>query len=409
MSEFNYSAITADGKRIKGVRESETKEDVVNYLTTNNLTVISVDEKIGVSLNKLVNIEIGGYPLAEKVVLVKQLSTMISAGIPLIQCIDILAQQAEKDSIKTKLENVYKMIESGITLSEAFRREEGIFSEVQLNLIAAGEKSGNLSEMLQKVSEDLDKSKNLRGKIVGAMIYPAIIFTIMFVVLIIMITFMVPQIKILYSSLGQDELPLVTQILVTIGEILGRPVSLLLTILTVVMIFVIYKYVNSTKAGKILVDRLKLKVPVFGKLITKIELAEFCRILSMLLKSGIPIIDAINIVSRALGNKVFIDAVSSSVDGIKKGESLSLSLAKHNTYGAIPLVLLKIIATGEEAGKLDKVLQDMSEFYDNEVEQITNNLTKLLEPFILVIAGVMVGFLAVAVYLPIYSILGKIQ
>lgn len=409
MSEFNYSAITADGKRIKGVRESETKEDVVNYLTTNNLTVISVDEKIGVSLNKLVNIEIGGYPLAEKVVLVKQLSTMISAGIPLIQCIDILAQQAEKDSIKTKLENVYKMIESGITLSEAFRREEGIFSEVQLNLIAAGEKSGNLSEMLQKVSEDLDKSKNLRGKIVGAMIYPAIIFTIMFVVLVIMITFMVPQIKILYSSLGQDELPLVTQILVTIGEILGRPVSLLLTILTVVMIFVIYKYVNSTKAGKILVDRLKLKVPVFGKLITKIELAEFCRILSMLLKSGIPIIDAINIVSRALGNKVFIDAVSSSVDGIKKGESLSLSLAKHNTYGAIPLVLLKIIATGEEAGKLDKVLQDMSEFYDNEVEQITNNLTKLLEPFILVIAGVMVGFLAVAVYLPIYSILGKIQ
>lgn len=409
MSEFNYSAITADGKRIKGVRESETKEDVVNYLTTNNLTVISVDEKIGVSLNKLINIEIGGYPLAEKVVLVKQLSTMISAGIPLIQCIDILAQQAEKDSIKTKLENVYKMIESGITLSEAFRREEGIFSEVQLNLIAAGEKSGNLSEMLQKVSEDLDKSKNLRGKIVGAMIYPAIIFSIMAVVLVIMITFMVPQIKVLYSSLGQNELPLVTQILVVIGEILGRPATLLLTILSVVMIFVIYKYINSTKAGRVLVDRIKLKIPVFGKLITKIELAEFCRILSMLLKSGIPIIDAINIVSRALGNKVFIDAVSSSVDGIKKGESLSLSLAKHNTYGAIPLVLLKIIATGEEAGKLDKVLQDMSEFYDNEVEQITNNLTKLLEPFILVIAGVMVGFLAVAVYLPIYSILGKIQ
>lgn len=409
MSEFNYSAITADGKRIKGVRESETKEDVVNYLTTNNLTVISVDEKIGVSLNKLINIEIGGYPLAEKVVLVKQLSTMISAGIPLIQCIDILAQQAEKDSIKTKLENVYKMIESGITLSEAFRREEGIFSEVQLNLIAAGEKSGNLSEMLQKVSEDLDKSKNLRGKIVGAMIYPAIIFSIMAVVLVIMITFMVPQIKVLYSSLGQNELPLVTQILVVVGEILGRPATLLLTILSVVMIFVIYKYINSTKAGRVLIDRIKLKIPVFGKLITKIELAEFCRILSMLLKSGIPIIDAINIVSRALGNKVFIDAVSSSVDGIKKGESLSLSLAKHNTYGAIPLVLLKIIATGEEAGKLDKVLQDMSEFYDNEVEQITNNLTKLLEPFILVIAGVMVGFLAVAVYLPIYSILGKIQ
>ncbi len=409
MAEFNYTAITAEGKRIKGMRESESKDDVVSYLTANNLTVISVDEKVGVNLNKIINIEIGGYPLSEKVVLVKQLATMIAAGIPLIQCIDILGQQAEKDSIKVKLENVYKMIESGITLSEAFRREEGIFTEVQLNLIAAGEKSGNLSEMLQKVSEDLEKSKNLRGKIVGAMIYPIIIFIIMFIVLAIMITFMVPQIKELYTSLGQDELPLVTQILVVIGEILGKPVSLFLTLLFFAMLFVVYKYINSTKQGKILVDRFKLKIPVFGKLTTKIELAEFCRILSMLLKSGIPILDAINIVSRALGNKIFVEAVANSVEGIKKGESLSISLAKNNTYGAIPVVLLKIIATGEEAGKLDKVLEDMSVFYDNEVEQMTNNLTKLLEPFILVIAGLMVGFLAIAVYLPIYSILGKIQ
>lgn len=404
MAEFKYVAVSNTGQRMEGVKEAESQNEVIEYLKNQGMMPVIVQEGVGVNFKKLLNVEIGGMSLEDRVVLIRQLSTMVGAGIPIIQAIDILVQQADKDTTKDKLSKIYKMIEAGTALSDAFRKEPGILNEVQVNLMAAGEKSGNLNEILLKVADDLEKSKNLNGKLKGALIYPAIIFVVMIAVLILMIVVMVPQVKQLYTSLGQTELPFVTNILISIGNIFTNIPSLIITIIVIISGYLLFKYYVGTPGGHKQFDSFKLKLPVFGNLLQKIEIVEFCRLLSMLMVSGIPIIEALDIVGRATGNVVFRDIVLGAKDDLAKGSSLALALAKYNTKQAFPLIIIRMIATGEEAGSVDKVLKDLATFYESEVDQIAGNLTKLIEPFILVIVGVLVGFMAIAIYLPIYQV-----
>lgn len=404
MAFFKYIVTTSAGQRIEGEKESPTKDDLVNYLQSQSFTIISINENIGINFEKLFQSDVGGLPLNDKVVLLKQLSTMVGANIPIIQAIDILIQQTEKKSLKTKLQSIYKSIEAGTSLAEAFQKEKGILSEVHLNLLAAGEQSANLNEMLEKIALDLEKNKSLRGKITGALIYPAIIFAAIIVVVFLMITVMIPQVKDLYLSLGQTELPAITQFLVNLGESFNNPATIVIMIILLISAFGLYKYSNSTQKGAEFFDRLKLKVPVFGQLIQKSEVAQFCRLTAMLAKSGIQIIEAIEIVGNASGNKIFKNIILNSKQEVIKGSTISLAIAKYNEKNAFPIVLVRIIATGEESGKLDKILEDMSAFYESEVQQLADNLTKLMEPLIMVVAGGLVGFLAIAVYLPIFQV-----
>jgi len=404
MAFFKYIVTTSAGQRIEGEKESPSKDDLVNYLQSQSFTIISINENIGFNLQKVFQSDVGGLPLNDKVVLLKQLSTMVGANIPIIQAIDILVQQTDKKSLKTKLQNMYKSIEAGTSLAEAFQKEGGLLSEVHLNLLAAGEQSANLNEMLEKIAIDLEKSKALKGKITGALIYPAIIFGAIIVVVFLMITVMIPQVKDLYLSLGQSELPAVTQFLVSLGEAFNNPVSIFIMVILLVSAFGLYKYTNTTPKGSEAIDRAKLKIPIFGQLIQKSEVAQFCRLTSMLAKSGIQIIEAIEIVGNASGNKVFKNIILNSKQEVIKGSTISLGIAKYNEKNAFPIVLVRIISTGEESGKLDKILDDMSAFYESEVQQLADNLTKLMEPLIMVIAGGLVGFLAIAVYLPIFQV-----
>ncbi|MEP7103477.1 MAG: type II secretion system F family protein [Candidatus Dojkabacteria bacterium] len=404
MTDYKYIAVTNTGQRMEGIKSAESQNEVQEFITSQGMVPVIIQESVGVNFKRLLNIEIGGMSLDEKVVLIRQLSTMVTAGIPIIQAIDILVQQADKDSVKEKLTRIYKAIEAGTALSDAFKKEGGILNEIQSNLMAAGEKSGNLNEILLKIADDLEKSKNLRGKISGALIYPAIILVVMIAVLVLMIVFMVPQVKQLYLSLGETELPFVTQVLVAIGDIFSNIPSLIVAIIIIVSIVLLFRYYVGTPAGRRQFDSFKLKVPVFGNLIRKIEIVEFCRILSMLMVSGIPIIEAVDIVSRATSNAVFKDILVGTKEDLAKGSSLALSIAKYNTKDAFPLIIIRMIATGEEAGSVDVVLKDLGAFYESEVDQIAGNLTKLIEPFILVIVGVLVGFMAIAIYLPIYQV-----
>lgn len=404
MAFFKYIVTTSAGQRIEGEKESPSKNDLVNYLQSQSFTIISINENVGINFEKLFQSDVGGLPLNDKVVLLKQLSTMVGANIPIIQAIDILIQQTEKKSLKTKLQSIYKSIEAGTSLAEAFQKEKGILSEVHLNLLAAGEQSANLNEMLEKIALDLEKNKSLRGKITGALIYPAIIFSAIIVVVFLMITVMIPQVKDLYLSLGQTELPAITQFLVNLGESFNNPATIVVMIILLISVFGLYKYSNSTQKGAEFFDRLKLRVPVFGQLIQKSEVAQFCRLTAMLAKSGIQIIEAIEIVGNASGNKIFKNIILNSKQEVIKGSTIALALAKYNEKNAFPIVLVRIIATGEESGKLDKILEDMSDFYESEVQQLADNLTKLMEPLIMVVAGGLVGFLAIAVYLPIFQV-----
>lgn len=404
MARFNYTVIDSTGNKITKKIESDSKDKLVSFLNSQGYTIISIHEDFFIDWKRITSSEIGGFPLKDRVLLFKQLSTMISAGVPIIQAIRILIDQAQKLGIKEKLEEIYKQIESGNSLAEALRKSKGLLSEVQINLIDAGEKSGNLTEMLLKVTEDLEKSKKLRGKITGALIYPAIIFIVLIIVMVVMIVFMVPQIKELYASFGSSDLPFITSLLVSFGESITNPLTAFLLVLFLPLIMVLYRIYISNIERKTNVDSIKLKVPIFGKLIQKIYLAEFCRVTAMLISSGVSIVDAIGIVSSTVPNQVIKNVFKKSQDDILKGSSFAVSLAKNNTKEVIPEILIKIIATGEESGKIDQVLQDMSKFYEDEVDQISSNLTKLLEPFILVIVGGFVAFLAVAIYLPIYQV-----
>lgn len=404
MARFNYTVIDTAGNKISKKIESDSKDKLVSFLNSQGYTIISIHEEFFLDWKRITSTEIGGFPLKDRVLLFKQLSTMISAGVPIIQAIRILIDQAQKLGIKEKLEEIYKQIESGNSLADSLRKSKGLLSEVQINLIEAGEKSGNLTEMLLKVTEDLEKSKKLRGKITGALIYPAIIFIVLIIVMVVMIVFMVPQIKELYASFGSTDLPFITSLLVSFGESITNPLALIILILFLPLILILYRIYISNIERKTNIDSLKLKVPIFGKLIQKIYLAEFCRVTAMLISSGVSIVDAIGIVSSTVPNQVIKNVFKKSQDDILKGSSFAVSLAKNNIKEVIPEILIKIIATGEESGKIDQVLQDMSKFYEDEVDQISSNLTKLLEPFILVIVGGFVAFLAVAIYLPIYQV-----
>lgn len=408
MAKYNYTVINQKGERVKGEREAGSENEIVDYLYSLGYTIVSVEENIGLNLRALAKSDIGGLPVKDKVILTKQLSTMTDAGIPLLQSIDILIQQTEKEGLKAKLTEVYKMVQAGTALSESFKKVGGVFNEVQINLLAAGEKSGNLNEILKKITEDLEKSKDLRGKILGAMIYPAVIFVVMIAVVAVMMLFMIPEVKKLYGSFGEAELPFITQGLVTISELLSNPVVLVILLILFVGSIVLYRYYNSTKGGRLVIDRLKLKIPVFGNLMQKVSIAEFCRLTSMLIQSGLPILDVLQIVAKASNNTLFSSVLYGAKDELTKGSSLALAIAKYNKYGVYPLILVKIIATGEEAGKLDQILADMGKYYESEVNQITSNLTKLMEPFILIVAGGMVALLAVGIYLPMYQ-LGQIM
>ena len=404
MANFSYTVIDKTGKKIKGSTDSPNRISLVEYLQSKGYTVLTIREDFSVSFKKLINLEVGGYSLKDKVLVVKQLSTMITAGIPIIQAVRILEEQAPKPSLKDKLNNVFKKIESGSTLSEAFKAESGIFNEVQINLIFAGEKSGRLNEVLIKIADDLEQRKKLQGKISGAMIYPIIVFCLMILIVSVLVVFMVPQVRELYSSFGQKDLPLVTEFLVKLSDFLSNPITFITLPIFIFSLYISFKIFISKAEGRLVIDKMKLKLPVFGDLISKVQVVEFCRLMSLLLQSGVPIIETTKIVANSLENELFRSILQKAEEDLRNGSSISLSIAKNNKNNTYPLILLKVIGTAEESGNVDLVLNDMYKFYNNEVEQTTENLTKAMEPLILVIVGLMVGFLAIAIYLPLYQI-----
>jgi type IV pilus assembly protein PilC len=401
MAQFAYQATTKQGQLISGTHEAETQDEVATFLHDQGLVVISIEEDLGFNWNKLKSIQIGGVPLNDRVIFAKQLSTMISAGLPIIQALDILVQQTENASLKEKLQRVYNSVEAGSSLAEAFSKDKTIFNDLQISLIIAGETSGTLNEVMLQIADDMEKSKQLRGKIIGAMIYPALLFGVMAVVLVVMLVFMIPSVKDLYTNFGATELPFATQLLVDLSGTITKPLVAIVLVLTIVFWVVGIRYYYSTPSGRRVLDRLLLKVPIFGNLTAKIQLAQFCRLLSLLLKNGVSIVDALKIVANALSNQIYKDIIYQAVGEVTKGNSLSIPLAKDKVF---PVLMLKMIATGEETGNLDKVTGDMAEFYESDVNEITGNLTKLMEPFILLVVGGLVGFMAVAIYLPLYSL-----
>ncbi|RMD77270.1 type II secretion system F family protein [Candidatus Dojkabacteria bacterium] len=403
MGTYNYSAFSKDGKRVSGLIEAANQQEVEAKLINLNLYPISITENITVKLKGLLNQEITGISEKDKIAVISQLSTMLSAGIPVNKAFDIIVSQAEKMSIKQKLQNVHKMIQAGKSLSDAFSLEKGILNEIEINLLRAGEKSGNLIDVLNKIKNDSLKAKNFKGKLRGALIYPVLILLVILIVLFVMIFFMIPQVKSLYESFGSVDLPPITQFLVWLSDIILNPVNVVIILLTLLVAYLLYRYYYSTQDGKLNIDKLKLKFPITGPLIINANISNITKIMSMLLGSGVSVTTTFEIVEKSISNKVFKDIIRSSINEILAGNSIAVSIAKHNQKIAFPNFIIQMISAGEESGNLVSVLNDISEYYYQELDQKVSNLTKSLEPIILIVVGLLVAFLAVAIYLPIYQ------
>jgi type IV pilus assembly protein PilC len=401
MPTYKYRVVDQAGKEISGEQDASDKATLVSFLHDQNFTVVTIEEKINM-FGELMAFGTSKVSLKSRVVFAKQLSTMLAAGLPITQAIEIIIQQTDDKSLQKNLNLVLDDIQkSGRPLSDSMQQHTTIFNEVQNNLLRAGEQSGNLNEVLIKIADDLQKTKILMGKIKGAMIYPAIVFVIVIVVMVVMILYMIPAVEGLYKDFGVTQLPATTAFLVNLNKFLTNPIGAISTIVVVGSIIMGYNFYRATTSGRYVTDKIILKLPVFGNLIEEIQIAQFCRLLSMLLKSGVPIIDSINIVASALSNVLFVNALRKTTEEISKGIPLAIPLSRSQVF---PPLIVRMVAIGEETGKLDKVLQDMAVFYEEEVNEISDNLNKLMEPLILVIVGGIVAFLAIAIYLPIYSI-----
>lgn len=398
MKKFKYSARDTSGKIINGNMEAKDAGAVTDILHDRGLIVVSIKEAFALDLERLAEINIGGVPMKEKVIFMRQMSTMVGAGLPLARALEIMVQQTSNPMFKRVLKEVLAAIQSGKTLANSFREQSEVFDPITLNLIEAGEESGNLEIILERLATELEESKSLGDKLRSAMIYPIIILVIIIVVMVLMMLVLVPSMAQIYGDFGA-ELPMVTRILMGMSDFFIKYWWAILVVLAVV--FIGMKYYLDTAKGKRNFDKITLKIPVIGGIISKMQLSQFTRILALLLGSGLSIIKALELTAQSLTNEMFRDTVMAAKEEVEKGGALAIPIARSEYF---PLLVSSMIAVGEETGEIDAVLEKVSQYYKDEVDVATSNMSSILEPVFLVIMGLAVGFIALAVYMPMFQL-----
>lgn len=331
------------------------------------------------------------------VIFTRQLSTMIDAGLPLVQGLEILEKQQENPTFKKILASIRSDVEAGSTLADSMRKHPKVFDNLFSNMIEAGETGGILDTILSRLAVFMEKSMALKKKIKGAMTYPTICLAISLLILVIILVFVVPVFKSMFEGFGHS-LPLPTQIVVNLSEFFKK--NWLYIIVFLVLTSVCIKKVYATEKGRLIFDRYALKAPVFGMLLRKVAVAKFTRTLSTMLHSGVPILEALQVVGKTAGNKVIERAVFRVADSIAEGRPIAEPLEES---GVFPNMVVQMINVGESVGALDAMLEKIADFYDDEVDQAVANLTSMIEPFMMVFLGGMIGGIVVAMYLPIFK------
>lgn len=332
------------------------------------------------------------------VIFTRQMSTMIDAGLPLVQCLEILEKQQANPTFKKVLGEIRMDVESGSTLADAMRKHPKAFDKLFTNMIEAGETGGILDTILSRLAVFMEKAMALKKKIKGAMTYPSICLAISILILAVILIFVVPVFKTMFEDFG-STLPAPTQFVVDMSDFF-KSYSIYLIILLFILIAV-YKKIYATEKGQLFFDRTFLQLPVIGMLIRKVAVAKFTRTLSTMLQSGVPILEALQVVARTSGNKIIERAVIRTGDAIAEGRPIAEPLEES---GVFPNMVVQMINVGESVGALDAMLEKIADFYDEEVDQAVENLTAMIEPFMMVFLGGMIGGLVVAMYLPIFKI-----
>jgi type IV pilus assembly protein PilC len=333
----------------------------------------------------------------------RQFSTMIDAGLPIIQCLEILTTQQSNKTFKRMIKEIKEQVEGGATLAEALKRFPKHFDDLFVNMIAAGEAGGILDAILRRLAAYMEKAAKLKSQVKGAMTYPIVTLIIAAVVLGVILVFVIPVFEEMFADFG-GELPVPTQIVVKMSEVVKSKI-LYIIIGLFILGFALRKF-YATEKGQDVVDDVVLKIPVFGELLRKVAVAKFTRTMGTMLASGVAILEALDIVAKTSGNRTIERAIYDVRSGIAEGRTMADPLAES---GVFPAMVCQMISVGESTGALDAMLEKIADFYDEEVDQAVENLTSLIEPFMLVFLGVTIGGLVVAMYLPIFKMAGAIQ
>jgi type II secretory pathway component PulF len=397
MPIFRYRAKNQHGETVNGKVEARNEAQAAALLQSRGLFVIGVNSTSESSFS-FINDFFQGIKQDEVVNITRQLSTMVTAGLPLLDGLRILEQQS-KPAIAKLIAELIRDIEGGGTFADALSKHPKVFDRVFIQLVRAGEAGGVLDEILNRLADNLERSKEFRSKTKGALIYPTIVMIAMGLVGAVMMIFVIPKLTEMYKDFGAD-LPFATQLLIGISNFFVNFWWLMLA-----MIFGGIAGVNSwgkTKKGRLFLDGMKLKMPIMGVLRAKILLTEFARTMSLLLSAGISLLRALEIVTEALDNVIYRDALKAASEQVEKGVSLGDAISAHNTI--FPPILFQMISVGEETGKLDEVLMKLANYFQSESEQAIKNLTTALEPLIMVVLGLMVGVMVIAIIMPIYNL-----
>jgi type IV pilus assembly protein PilC len=333
----------------------------------------------------------------------RQFSTMIDAGLPIIQCMEILFTQQNNKTFKRMIKEIKEQVEGGATLAEALKRFPKHFDDLFVNMIAAGEAGGILDAILRRLAAYMEKAAKLKAQVKGAMTYPIVTLVIAIVVLAVILVFVIPVFEEMFADFG-GELPVPTQIVVKASEIVKS--KILYIIIGIIIFAFAFRKFYATQRGQDVADDLVLKIPVFGELLRKVAVAKFTRTMGTMLASGVAILEALDIVAKTAGNRTVEKAIYDVRSGIAEGRTMADPLAES---GVFPAMVCQMISVGESTGALDAMLEKIADFYDEEVDQAVDNLTALIEPFMLVFLGTTIGGLVVAMYLPIFKMAGAIQ
>ncbi|MDB4970531.1 MAG: Type secretion system domain protein [Myxococcales bacterium] len=404
MAVFAWEGRTRAGEVRKGTMEAEAEPEVANRLRAQGITLSKAKRKAKELALKLPFGWGQGVPEKDIVVFTRQFATMIDAGLPIVQCLDILANQTPNKNFHKALFDVKASVEQGTTLTEALKKHPKVFDDLYSNLVDAGEKGGILDTILSRLALYIEKAMKLKSQVKGAMVYPISILIVAIMVVVVLLWKVIPVFENMFKDFGGGALPKPTQIVINISNAFTDHAGLIFT--TLAALFFGIPAIIRTPKGRAAFDKIILKAPIIGPVLRKVAVARFTRTMGTLLSSGVAILDAMEIVARTAGNVVIHDAIMYARQKISEGKNMAEPLAETKVF---PPMVVQMIGVGEQTGAMDTMLQKIADFYEDEVDVAVDALTKLMEPLMMVFLGGIVGGLIIAMYLPIFEMAGNIK
>jgi len=403
--KFSYKARNPSGRLVTGKVEAENRNKAAALLRERRFFVVELKESssaggISFDLNNIFRQRVTTRELA---VMCRQLATMVQAGVPILQSLNILSQQCDNKTLKEALQKVTGLLEGGKSLTEALKTYPKIFPQIFISMVEAGEVGGALDQVLERLAVNFEKEHDLKEKVKSAMTYPAVVVVIAVLAVVTLMVLVVPT----FVNMLQDmnaPIPLTTQLIILISSFFKY--YWYVCLLIVAGVIVGYKQAVKTEQGKKIKDNLVLKLPIFGPMLKKIIISRFCRSLSTLLKSGVPVLQSLDVVKNIAGNYAVIKSIEDAENSIKEGQSISLPLQKS---GVFPPMVTKMISIGEETGSIDVLLDKIADFYEREVEDVVSRLSSMLEPVLIVGMGGVVGFIILSIMLPMFSVINNVK